>query len=161
MDVLLTRHSCRKFTSQAVTRAELEQIVNAGRLAASARNVQPAHFVAITAPAKLREIGALTDHGKFIADAPACIVVLCEDTKYYLEDGSAAVQNLLLAAESMNLASCWVAGDKKPYAEQIVQAVNAPATMKLIALVPLGHEAEKTPRADKKSLDQVFHWEHF
>lgn len=161
MEVLSNRHSCRKFTSESVSKAELEQIINAGRLAATARNVQPWHFVAVTVPTKLHEIGELTDHGKFIAQAPACIVVLCEDTKYYLEDGSAAVQNLLLAAEALGLGSCWVAGDKKPYAEKIVQAVGAPASMKLIALVALGREAEKSPRATKKSLDQVLHWEQF
>jgi nitroreductase len=161
MDVLSTRHSCRKFTSEPVTRAELEQIVSAGRLAATARNVQPWHFVAVTDPAKRCELGGLTDYGKFIAETPACIVVLCEDTKYYLEDGCAAVQNILLAAEALGLSSCWVAGDKKPYAGQIVKAVGAPADMKLIALVAIGHEAEKSQRATKKTLDQVLHWDRF
>ena len=161
MEVLTARHSSRKFTSEAVTRNELEQIVSVGRLAATARNVQPWHFVVVTEPAGLRELGEITDHGKFIADSPACIVVLCEETKVYLEDGCAAVQNLLLAAEALGLSSCWVAGDKKPYAGQILQALGAPATMKLIALVAIGHETEKTPRATKKTLDQVLHWQRF
>jgi nitroreductase len=81
MEVLKSRHSCRQFTDEPVSRTQLEEIVDAGRLAATARNVQPWHFVVITDRAKLRELGNLTDHGKFIGDAAACIVVLCEDTK--------------------------------------------------------------------------------
>jgi nitroreductase len=61
----------------------------------------------------------------------------------------------------MGLSSCWVAGDKKPYAEAILKAVSVPAEMKLIALVPIGHEAERPLRAVKKPIDQVIHWESF
>ncbi len=160
-DVLRNRHSCRKFTSQPVTKQELEQIVDAGRLAATARNVQPWHFVVVTDPAKRREIADMTEYGKFIADSAACIVVLCEDTKYYLEDGCAATENLLLAAEALGLGCCWVAGDKKPYASQIVKCLGGPAKMKLISLVAVGHAAEQTPRAAKKSISEVIHWEKF
>jgi len=162
LDVIKSRHSSRQFTEEPVSRTQLEMIVDAGRQAASARNIQPWHFVVVTDRAKLRRLGNITDHGKFIGDAAACIVVLCEDTKYYLEDGAAAVENILLAAEAMNLASCWVAGDKKPYAEEILKAINAPVgEMKLIALVAVGHEAECPLRAVKKPIDQVLHWESF
>jgi nitroreductase len=115
----------------------------------------------VTDRLKLRDLANLTDYGKFIGDAAACIVVVCEETKYYLEDGCAAVENLLLAAEAMGLASCWVAGDKKPYAGTILKALNAPAEMKLISLVAVGHEAERPLRAVKKPMDQVLHWESF
>jgi len=145
-----------------VAKSDLERIVNAGRLAATARNVQPWHFVVVTDAAKRKELAGITEHGKFIADCPACIVVFCEDTKYYLEDGCAATQNLLNAAAALGLGSCWVAGDKKPYAGRIVDVVGAPQTTKLIALVAVGYPAEPlTPRAAKKELAQVIHWEKF
>jgi nitroreductase len=44
---------------------------------------------------------------------------MCKDTKYYLEDGCNASQNILVAARAHGLGSCWVAGDKKPYAEKV------------------------------------------
>ncbi|MFA5863719.1 MAG: nitroreductase family protein [Phycisphaerae bacterium] len=160
LEVLFTRQSCRKFTSQAVLKGELEKIVNAGRLAATARNVQPWHFVVVTEPGRLKELASLTgNNGKFIADAAACIVVLCEEVTYYVEDGSAATQNLLNAAHALGLGGCWVAGDKKPYAESIVKFLDAPKNMKLVSLVPIGHPAEQTPRATKKNLAEVLHWE--
>ncbi|MGA3166096.1 MAG: nitroreductase family protein [Terriglobia bacterium] len=68
----------------------IEDIVDRGRLAATAINIQPWEFVVVTDPGMLRRIATTTDYGKLIADAPVCVLVLCSDTKYYLEDGSAA-----------------------------------------------------------------------
>jgi nitroreductase len=161
LDVLEHRHSCRKYTSQPISKQDLERIVNIGRLAATARNVQPWHFVVVTDAGMRKQIADITEHGKFIAEAPACIAVLCDDTRYYLEDGCAAVQNLLNASAALEIASCWVAGDKKPYAPDIVKLLGAPDSTKLIALVALGHEAAPTPRATKKDLAQVLHWEKY
>src|ERR1035437_9163620 len=50
-------------------------------------NIQPWEFVAVTEPAMLRAIAGVADFGRFIAQAAVCVVVLCKDTKYYLEDG--------------------------------------------------------------------------
>jgi nitroreductase len=88
------------------------------------------------------------------------VVVLCRDTKYYLEDGSAATENILLAARAHGLGSCWVAGDKKPYAAEICRLVGAPSGYKLISLIPLGYPAE-TPRKSKRPLSDVLHWEEY
>jgi nitroreductase len=88
-------------------------MVDCRRLAATAVNIQPWEFVVVTDPEALRSIANTTDFGGFIADAPAYIVVICRETKYYLEDGSAATKNILLAARVHGLGSCWVAGDKK------------------------------------------------
>ena len=108
------------------------------------------------------QIAELCDYGKFIAQAPVCVVVLCRDTKYYLEDGSAATQNLMVAAYAQGLGSCWVAGDKKPYAEKIARLVGAPAEYKLVSTVALGYPVEShPPRRGKRSLEDVIHREKF
>jgi nitroreductase len=87
-------------------------------------------------------------------------VVLCRETKYYLEDGSAATQNLLVAARAHGLGACWVAGDKKPYADHIREMVGAPKGTKLVSLVPLGVPAEE-PVKNKRPLADVLHWEQW
>ena len=68
----------------------------------------------MTDPEVLHRIANTTDYGKFIEDAPVCVLLLCRGTKYYREDGSAAAENILLASRAHGLGSCWVAGDKKP-----------------------------------------------
>ena len=161
MDALLaltTRCSVRAYRPEPVPRDLLEKLVDCGRLAATARNIQPWEFVVVTDAAQKRRLADATDYGRFIAEAPACIVVLCKETKYFLEDGCAATENLLVAATALGLGCCWVAGEKKPYVHEILEIVGAPAGHKLISLVPVGYPAE-TPRLEKRPLADVLHWE--
>jgi nitroreductase len=161
LDVIGSRHSHRKYKPDPVPRDVIEKIVNAGRLAATARNVQPWHFVVVTDEKMRKRLVEINDYGDFIAEAPVCIVVLCEDTKYYLEDGSVATQNILLAAEALGLGACWVAGDKKPYADKIVKLVGAPGNKKLVSQVAVGYSADTAERRPKRPLNDVLHWEKF
>ena len=85
------------------------------------------------------------------------MVVLCRDTKYYLEDGCNASQNILVAARAHGLGACWVAGDKKPYAEKIRKMVGGPQTSKVVSLLAIGHPAEE-PKKEKRPLSEVLHW---
>jgi nitroreductase len=161
LEALKTRRSVRRYTKDPVPKEVLEDLVDCARFAATARNEQPWEFVVVTERARLGALAkTVGSNGPFIADAAACVVVLCHDTKYYLEDGSAAVQNLLVAARAHGLGSCWVAGDKKPYAPEVARSLGAPADVKLIALVPVGRPAE-TPRAVKRSRSAMLHWERF
>jgi len=160
IEVLKTRRSVRAFRRDPVPREIMEDVIDCGRLAATAINIQPWEFVVVTQQEMLRRIAETTDHGKFIADAPACVVVLCQDTKYYLEDGSAATENILLAARAHGLGSCWVAGDKKPYASQICRQVGAPRGYKLVSLIPIGYPVEN-PEQTKRPLADVLHWEKY
>ena len=160
IEALKTRRATRAYTGAPVEREVIEDLVDCGRLAATAINIQPLEFVAVTDPGLLRQIADATDYGRFIADAAACIVVLSKETKYFLEDGSAATQNLLVAARAHGLGACWVAGDKKAYAPEICRLVGVPAGYRLISLVPVGHPAEH-PRKDKRPLAEVLHWDRF
>ena len=67
---------------------------------------------------------------------------------------------MLLAASALGLGACWVAGDKKPYAAQIVSVCGAPADHKLVSMIAIGYPAE-IPSLAKRSLDEVVHWEAF
>jgi len=160
LSALKTRRCVRAYTGEPVSREVIEDIIDCGRLAATARNIQPWEFVVVTAPRTLRAIASETDFGSFIAQAAACIVVLCQDTKYYLEDGCNASQNILVAARAHGLGGCWVAGDKKPYAKKVRQMVGAPDGYKLISLLSIGHPAEE-PEQEKRPLSEVLHWEKF
>jgi nitroreductase len=160
IEVLKTRRSVRAYTSAPVPREIIEDIIDSGRLAATAINIQPWEFVVVTEPEMLRRIAETTDYGKFISTAPVCVVVLCQETKYYLEDGSAATENILLAARAHGLGSCWVAGDKKPYAAQICRLVGAPHGYKLVSLIPIGYPAEHSEKP-KRPLSDVLHWEKY
>ena len=161
LEALKTRRSVRAYKSEAVPAAIVEDIVDCARLAATARNIQPWEFVVITKAETRRAIADIVDTGRFIADAPVCVAVFCRDTKYYIEDGSAAIENILLAARAHGLGSCWVAGDRKPYAPQIAHLLGAPAVCKLVGMVAIGYAAKSPSMPSKRSLAEVLHHEKF
>jgi nitroreductase len=155
-----TRRSIRSYKTESVPREVIEKIIDCGRLAASAMNTQPWKFVVVTAPETRVQIADITDHGKFITQASVCVVVCCEEGKYYLEDGCAATQNILNAATAHGLGSCWVAGDKKEYGAAILSMLGVPDAYKMVSLIAIGHAAEeRSPQ--KKSLEEVLCWDKY
>jgi len=161
LTAIATRHSTRAYTSKGVPKEQLEKIVDAGRRAATARNFQPWEFIVVTDADTRKKLADLAEYGKFIAQSPACIAVFCKDTKYYLEDGCAATQNILVAATAMGVQSCWVAGDKKPYCGAIADLLKVPAGYKLISLIALGYAESPGKPTPKRPLNEVMHWEKF
>lgn len=159
IECLKTRRSIRAYQPTPIPRPVVEDIVDCGRLAASAINLQPWLFVAVDDEAIRRQLADLCDYGKFLAQAPVCIVVFCDNVKYFVEDGCAATQNLLNAARAHGLASCWVAGHQKTYADRVRALLGVPEPYRLISLVAIGHAAE-TRQPDKRPLADVLRWNH-
>ncbi len=158
--LLKERTSVRRYTERPVEREKLEQLIDAARFAPTARNEQPWEFVVVTRKEGLQKLADLTDHGRFIAGAGACIAVFCRETKYYLEDVSAATTYLLLAAEALGLGACWIAGDKKEYAQEVQRLLGVPDGYKLVSLISLGYPAERNPK-EKRPVASMLHWEEF
>jgi len=162
-ELIKKRRSVREFADKPLPREALEKIVDAARFSPTARNVQPWEFVVVTGRQLLKEIAGITEHGKFIAAAGGCILVFSADTKYFLEDCSAATQSAMLAAEALGIASCWVAGDKKDYAKELNRLLGVPDNFKLVSLIALGYPlTDRVFRTvEKRALKDVLHWEKF
>lgn len=159
LSLLKKRRSVRNFDNRPVPEDLLTEIIDCARLAPTARNIQPWEFIVVTNKETLKVLGSWAENGRFIAESSCCIAVFCRDTKYYLEDGCAATENILLAAQGLGLAACWVAGDKKPYCEKVRELLLVPADFKLVSLIPLGYAECLSPMPAKRSLDEVLHWE--
>lgn len=155
------RYSCRAYLDKPVPRPLLEQIIDAGRRAPSARKVEPVFFVAVTEPARRARLAELLEYGRFVAQAGACIAVYSHPTKYYLEDGCIAAENILIAATALGLQSCWIAGDKKEYAGQVSQLLGVAAEDKLITLLAIGYAKEPGRQPEHRPLQQVLHWQQY
>ena len=110
LEVILTRRVVRQFAPQPVEIEQLKKIVDAGRHAMSARNLQPWQFIVVRNPDTLRELGGLCTTGRFIASSPAAIVVL-KDTanqRWADTDCAQAVANMADAGWALGLGTCWV-----------------------------------------------------
>ncbi len=163
IEIIKKRRSIRSYSEKTIGTAELLKMADAGRYAPTARNDQPWEFVIVKDREKLRRIADITDYGKFISGAAALIGVFSKDTKYYLEDCSAATQNIMLAATSMGIGSCWVAGDKKPYCEELRKLLKVPSKYKLVSLISLGYPKNKKSFRSiaKRPLNGICHFEKF
>jgi len=160
-DAIHKRKSVREYSSKIVDEALIEKIIDAGRLAATARNEQPWEFIVTYNKETLQQISCICPNGPFIKDASCLIAVFSKDTKYYIEDCSAATQNMLLAIEALGLGGCWIAGDKKDYADQIRKIFNVPDGYKLVSMVSVGYPKKLEQPKPKRPLKEVLHWERW
>jgi nitroreductase len=159
--VIKCRHSVRKFKPEPVDEKAIRDAVECAALAPTARNTQPWLFGIIRDKETLGKIAALADNGKFIADCAVCFAIFGEKKEtYYLEDCCAATENLIIALQAYGVTSCWVAGDKKPYADAVKVLLKAPEKYTLVSLVAAGAPAEITI-ASKKDQKKVLFYETF
>jgi nitroreductase len=160
-DSIYKRVSIREYQQKSIPREFLKKLVDAGRRAPTARAKEPWEFVIIVDKEALARLGKIASSGSFIKDATGCIAVFCKRTKYYLEDGCAATENILLAATDLGLGACWVAGDKKPYVDEVSKFLKAPSDLRLVSLISVGWPKIKAEQAKNRSLEDVIHWESF
>lgn len=162
IEVLKQRRAVRTFEDKPIPKNILEDIIDCGRLAPSGNNAQPWHFVVVTDKDTLKFISEKATYGKFIKDAAACVVVYCDkDNRHHLEDGSAATENIMLAAKAYGISSCWVAGYDRSYENDINERLNVPSNLRMISIIPLGYSQDNPSPRNKKSLQDVIHWEKF
>jgi nitroreductase len=161
MDALETirkRRSVRSFLATPVPREDLEKIVDAARLAATGSNRQPWDFIVVTNRATIDQFKPA---GGWITQAPVVIaVVLDPATRWWVEDGAAAIENMLLASTALGYGSCWVEGDALPREAQFKELLGVPENKRLMALIPIG-VPQAWPTREKKTLEQVIHWEKY
>ncbi len=153
--IIKSRHSVRKYKPDTVDDNVIRDVLECARHAPTAMNLQPWLFGIVREKSLLEKIADLTDHGKFIAGAAICIAVFGEKkAKYYLEDCCAATETIILALQAYGVGSCWVAGEKKEYAEAVRKILDVPDGYTLVSLVPAGFPAEITLQK-KKDLDDI------
>lgn len=159
--VVKDRRSVRKFSVKPINKRILEEIVDCARLAPSAQNIQPWVFLVVTEKERLAEISKTVDWGPFIKDAVACVVVCGrKEVKRHVEDCCLASENIMLAAKSLGVGSCYVAALGKDI-EQARKLLEVPEDFEIVSLIPLGYFEENPEPHDKKRMGDVIRWEKF
>ena len=155
-----TKREIREYLDKSIPEEDLERILEAGRLAPSSKNSQPWHFVVIRNKDTLRKISNLTPTGKHIAEAPLAIAILMDCAKLPEIDGSRATQNMVLAAWSLGIGSCWVTNF---YEDGVKELLGAPQRMKLVTVMPFGYpvEAKTNRKKIRKPMSEILHYEEF
>lgn len=159
---LKERRSVRVYNDKDISKEIIEDILDCARLAPTANNVQPWHFVAIKDKAKLEHLSKVCTYGKMLKDAGAAIIVFGDkENKHTIEDCVAATENILLAAKSYGIGTCWIAGWKRTYNPEIEKLLNAPSNLEVVSIISMGYSDKESRAYGKKPLTAVMHWEEF
>lgn len=161
------RFSVRKYKSKTIEKAILTEVLDAGRVAPSAANYQPWHFIAVQHPENLKKLH-LTYKREWIRSAPA-IIIVCGDHRQSWKRGSdnkdfsdvdiaIAVDHMTLRAVELGLGTCWVCNFD---AKRCSELFELPAHIEPLVLLPIGYPDEEVKEKKRKSLDEIVHWESF
>jgi nitroreductase len=149
LDAIFTRRSIREYTSQMIPEDLVHEILAAAMQAPSAGNQQPWHFILVT---ERKQLDALADELPFgkMLKAASLGVVVCVDLElekysgFWVQDCSAATQNLLLAAHARGLGAVWVGVyPVEERVESLKQVLGLPEQVVPLCVVPLGYPATK------------------
>jgi len=173
MDVLEAirgRRSTRAFESEDVSPEIVSKLLDAARLAPSAGNIQPWEFIVVRKPEIKRALAEAALDQTFIEEAPVVIVVCANEnrssygygmrgkTLYCIQDTAAAIQNILLAAYSFGLGTCWIGAFREEEAREILKI---PHGVRPVAIVPVGVSAEAPLPPDRRHINHIVHYETF
>lgn len=164
MEAIFERRSIRKYQDRKVETEKIEKLLEAAVAAPSASNKQPWHFVVIKDRARLDHLAEVHSYAKMLKEAPLAIAVCADLNKqkqhdFWVQDCSAATQNILLEAVSLDLGAVWIGCHPVEEREKVVSDyLEVPAGFKTLSLISIGYPAEEKGKADRLSED-IIHYE--
>ena len=156
MEAIFTRRSIRNFTSEQVTDEQITKLLQAAMAAPSAGNEQPWEFIVVRERASLEEITKFHQYSQMLKEAPAAIVVCADPGRskypfdYWIQDCAAATQNILLAAVTAGLGTCWLGIYPQPErVEGLRKIFSIPESIVPFAIVAVGYAAKPVHISDR------------
>lgn len=161
------RFSVRKYKSEPVEREKLLRILEAGRLAPSAVNFQPWHFLVIQLPKNLKKIHSIYQRD-WIKNAPVIIIACSDHSQSWKRrsdgkdsadiDLAIAIDHMTLQATELGLGTCWVCNFDE---NRCSASFNLPPQIEPTVLLPVGYPDVDPPDKKRKSMEEVIHWEEY
>ncbi|OKY74867.1 MAG: nitroreductase family protein [Desulfobulbaceae bacterium DB1] len=168
LDFIFSRRSIRKYENKDVPEETLHDLLEAGMAAPSAVAKDPWHFIVLRKRENIDKLAAVLPHGKMLRQATAAFVV-CGDIarthdrkeSYMLQDLSAAVENILLAANGLGLGTCWLGvHPRAERMEAIKKMFTLPETIIPMCAIAIGWPAEQ-PEPRTRFRQECVHMENW
>lgn len=161
MEVILNRRSIRKYKDRDIAPETVEKLLRAAMSAPSAGNEQPWHFIVVDEREKLDQIPEIHPYSDMVTQAPVAVLV-CGDKGeqkhegFWVQDCSAATENILIAAEAENLGAVWLGiYPDKERVQSFKEFFNLPEPIVPFSLIPVGYPAEEKPPSDRYKKSRV------
>jgi len=163
---IISRHSVRSYEKKDVPNELIGQLLEAAVRAPSAGNVQPWEFVVVKDIELKRELASVALKQRHVEEAPVVIVVCADPGKsadkygergkslYCIQDTAAAIENMLLVANSLGLGTCWIGAFEE---DKVKNILNMPQKLKPVALITIGfpREYEKPTKTSRIPFENV------
>jgi len=167
LETIYSRRSIRIYDRKKLEKETINNLLKAAMAAPSASNSRPWEFVVVTDEAKISLLRSKVKYGNY--NAPA-IIIICSNLaiaqnesayKYWVQDCSAATENLLVAAAGMGLGTCWVASyPKEDIINLLRETLGIPEDVVPLNLIYVGYPAEE--KAPRTQYDETrIHWESY
>ncbi len=167
MEVIQGRRSVRKFKDRAVGKEIIEELIKAAQMAPSAGNLQARDFIIVTNKTTKQKLTKAALGQSFIEQAPVVIVVIANIERssriyrsrgelYAIQDASAGIENMLLAAYSMGLGTCWIGAFDE---NAVSELLGIPDKTLPVAIIPVGYPDEQPAMPPRIAMERLVHWE--
>ncbi len=162
-DAIKLRRSIRGFKDKSIEEEKLLRVLEAGRLAPSAKNRQEWRYVVVKDKELRRKIAVASNNQYFIAEAPVVIVGCATMVDYVLSCGqpaytidvSISMDHMTLQAVEEGLGTCWIGFFKE---DEVKKILNIPQEMRVVEIMPLGYpKFLPEPKPRKKFQEIVFY----
>lgn len=147
IDTIFSRRSIRKYTKEPVSEEEIKTILEAAMAAPSASNRKPWHFVVVTERETLNRLAKAHKYAKMLNEAPLCISVCGDQSvseRFWVQDCSAATENLLLAVTALGLGAVWCGvHPSQERVKDVSKILGIDTPIVPLNLIAIGHPAEE------------------
>jgi len=170
------RRSVRKYIDKSIENEQIIQLLESARLAPSGSNTQPWHFIVVKAELTRQKLAEVSHNQKWMLSAPVFIVCVAdirsrikddvyislnenspqEELKQIIRDTSIAIEHIVLEADNIGLATCWVAWFIQ---EEIRPILNIPSDKYVVSILTLGYANEISKASPRKLLEEILHYE--
>ncbi len=160
MDAIRTRRSIRAYKDKPIENEKLSAVLEAGRLAPSARNQQEWKYVVVKDKALREKLASAAYGQQFVGQAPVVIVACATQTKHVMPCGelsypidlAISVDHMTLEAVEQGLGTCWIGAFKQ---DEVKKLLGIPDDVRVVVLLPIGYPDESPSPRSRKPLEEI------
>ncbi len=164
---IVERRSLRSYTGESLEKWQIDNLIKAFMFAPSAMNYRPCHIIAVQNRKTLQKLSEVTPWSKMVAKSGVTFVILGdpERSRWWIEDCSAANENLLLEAADMGLGACWVQVrdiSDEDAEKKIRDILEIPENLRILNMIAVGVPKRFKEKHREAEIDKShMHWEKF
>jgi len=159
LEAIRKRYSCRAYQEKSIEPEKLDVILEAARLAPSAKNTQDWRFVVVTGKETKRQVAETTNRPQVFQKAGA-IIAACSNSDYIMQCGQAigpidvaiALEHICLQATELGLGTCWI-GSFDP--KKVRRILGIPDDIVIVELMAVGYPADNRPEPKREPIDRI------